>query len=299
MTEEPGKAARALRRSADRDAEYDRKIAISAARRVADERRRGGGYWRAHGRPVEIEARRMQFYADCARVFGFDDWLFFESDEEFLDRRLDRRRRQQAQKGKKATAKRPGMAAGARAIYPLEELRRRYVLDDPLGVPAGADAAERRYHAGRAVRGLFEGAAFTGLRSADLGGAGGGGFAGKIASDFAIDCMKLLDDLKRTMPIADWQMLESMLREETLVVPEKPSHEFREDVRRALDYAAMWPKVNDTGGAPFMSPARFHARWPDVPGPELMRAYRAARETRVLDGVGRVGQARAARRAGG
>lgn len=128
-----------------------------------------------YGRDSYSEFLRNQMYASVARVMEDDsrtwgNYLFFDN----------------------------GMAVTALDANssPVEYLVSRGELEtnlDPIGM------ARARFHTAVRLRELMDGAQVKGLRSPSLGGVGGGGVAPGAIRGYQLDCMRLMEKVKKTM----------------------------------------------------------------------------------------------------
>lgn len=147
-----------------------------------------------YGREADLERRRGEFYIAMAKAFGWNGWKF-GSEAKTLDTNVGR-------DGRPAKIK----VAGRKNIYPvientapLEYLFSKGMLhtdQDERG------AALRRLEAGLRLRGIVEGAQISGLQTANLEGASGGGSPGCLPGEYKMECIRWLANLRGSNEIA-------------------------------------------------------------------------------------------------
>lgn len=158
---------------------------------------------------AEREARRAEFYAHCALAFGFRGWIF------------DNPTVQMAVgigyggKGHSVRVIDQEQAAAINILAaPFEWLMATGKIESKLDTPG---TGLLRYTAGLRYRDDMEGAGL-GLRAQSYEGASGGGQPNRPPSDFRMDCIGAIANLRR---INDYQLLEAVVWRDEWVWREK------------------------------------------------------------------------------
>lgn len=223
--------------------------------------------------------RRAEFYANCARVFGWKEWELDKPEyaphtgTPGRDGKVEHREKY----GEAAKASYWDHHAGTVELFE----RKADLLDSIIVLPysdekrdlAARDGNTRRRVA-RMVRDLFDGEMVSNMQSADLGGVPGGTFAGKVASDHALDCQAKVHQMRKDLPPRSMAILEDVIRREVflwevmtktkdgeLVPDRKKSKRILQDIRMALDFAA-WSLGASVKGREEISKAELCERWP-------------------------------------
>lgn len=158
-----------------------------------------------YGRDQAFEDRRNAFYDGMAKKFHWPQRETVPSADAVNTASAPGRGGRSAQLelvGKKRSI--PVIANAA----PLEYMSHAGMLSSGRD---GSGAAMLRFSAGMRLRGIFEGAEVSGMKSAAFDGGGGGSYSGRTVSDHKVDCMKILDHIRQEIPPRLFRLIEDMI----------------------------------------------------------------------------------------
>ena len=145
-----------------------------------------------YAREADVEERRNQFYAAMAKAYGWPARYLAPMDpavEHVVSGGIGR-------DGRPAKLR----AIGQKHVMPviLNAAPLEYLFSNGMlqGDTDQHGAAYRRFSAGQRLRGIFEGAEISGLKTANLEGASGGGIPGRLPGEYKMDCIRSLAELR-------------------------------------------------------------------------------------------------------
>lgn len=218
----------------------------------------------------DFEKARGLFYSRIAAEYGFERWdlptqtFVRVTDQPERDRKIF-----------------PGKKIGARgskvfwtaASGSLEMLEMNCLLNSKIENPRTArkmtiamSEGKLRIETGHRLRGLWDGAAIGGLKAVDFEAAPAGGFARRHVSDHALDCHKIIRDLRNNIPAKCLHIIETVIIADEmpwLGQDRKKADRILQAIRYALDFAAHQMGLDHKGWAEIDKP-ELCARWPEA-----------------------------------
>lgn len=218
----------------------------------------------------DFEKARALFYSRMAAEYGFEGW-------DAPAKTFVPVTGQPGRDGKIFEVKKVG-GRGSKTFWnaasgSIEMLERGRLLNSKIEHPRtdrkmtiAMNEGQLRIETGHRLRGLWEGAAIGGLKAVDFGAAPSGGFGPRHVSDHALDCQKIIRDLRNNLPPKCLQIIESVIIADEmpwLVQDRKKADRILQDIRYTLDFAAHQMGVDRKGRAEIDKP-ELCARWPEA-----------------------------------